>query len=75
MLFIACSFGDIGGREVVDLGCGGGILSVGASLLGASKVTGIDVDAGAVADARRNIAEAGVDVDVLPLDGREGCRS
>jgi len=71
MLFIACSFGDIGGREVVDLGCGGGILSVGASLLGASKVTGIDVDAGAVADARRNIAEAGVDVDVLQMDVKD----
>ena len=63
MLFTAYSFGDIGGREVVDLGCGGGILSIGAALLGASKVTGIDVDPEAVADAMRNIAAAG---DSLP---------
>ena len=40
LLFIAYSFGDIEGRKVVDLGCGGGILSIGAALLGAEKVTG-----------------------------------
>lgn len=68
MLFTAYSFGDIGGRAVVDLGCGGGILSIGASLLGASRVTGIEVDPEAVADARRNMAEAGVDVEVLQMD-------
>jgi putative methylase len=70
LLFTAYSFGDIGGREVVDLGCGGGILSIGAALLGASKVTGIDVDPEAVADARSNIAAAGADVEVLEVDVR-----
>lgn len=64
MLFTAYSFGDIAGREVVDLGCGSGILSIGAALLGASKVTGIDVDPAAVEDAIRNVEEAGVDVDI-----------
>lgn len=64
MLFTAYSFGDIADREVVDLGCGSGILSIGAALLGASKVTGIDVDPAAIEDAIRNTEEAGVDVDI-----------
>lgn len=68
MLFTAYSFGDIGGRSVVDLGCGGGVLAIGAALLGASKVTGFDVDPGAVADAQRNAAEAGADIEVVQMD-------
>jgi putative methylase len=53
---------------VVDLGCGGGVLAIGASLLGASRVVGIEVDPDAVADARRNIAAAGAEVEVLQMD-------
>ncbi|MDW5561966.1 MAG: METTL5 family protein [Methanomassiliicoccus sp.] len=68
MLFTAFSFGDIDGRRVVDLGCGGGILSIGAALLGASTVTGVEVDPAAVADARMNMAQAGVEVDMLLAD-------
>jgi putative methylase len=68
MLFIAYSLGDIEGRKVVDLGCGGGILSIGAALLGAEKVTGIDVDEAALNDARRNAASAGVDIELLKMD-------
>lgn len=68
MLYIAHSFGDIEGRKVVDLGCGGGILSIGAALLGAERVTGIDVDEAALEDARRNAASAGVDIELLNLE-------
>lgn len=68
MLFTAYAFGDIGGRTVVDLGCGGGVLAIGASLLGASRVVGIEVDPDAVADARGNIAAAGAEVEVLQMD-------
>lgn len=71
MLFIAYSFGDIAGREVTDLGCGTGILSIGAALLGASKVTGVEVDPEAAADARRNIREAEVEVEVAEADVRD----
>ena len=71
VLFIAYSFGDIADREVVDLGCGSGILSIGAALLGASRVTGIDVDPAAVEDARRNAEEAGAGIEVLRADVRE----
>jgi putative methylase len=71
LLFTAYAFGDIAGREVVDLGCGAGILAIGAAMLGASKVTGIEVDPEAVADARRNIGEAGAEVEVLQMDVSE----
>jgi len=39
-------FGDISGCTVADLGCGCGILSIGAALLGASYVLGVDLDEG-----------------------------
>lgn len=39
---------------VADIGCGSGILSIGAVLLGAHKVYGVDIDPLAVRSARRN---------------------
>lgn len=71
MLYTAHTFGDVEGREVVDLGCGVGILSIGAALLGAERVTGIDVDPNAIDDARRNVEEAGVKVELLNMDIRD----
>ncbi|WP_226482956.1 METTL5 family protein [Natrinema amylolyticum] len=41
-------------RPVVDLGTGTGMLAIAASLAGADRVAGIDVDAGALDLARRN---------------------
>jgi ribosomal protein L11 methyltransferase len=45
-----------GNRELVigDIGCGSGILSIGAVLLGAKKVYGVDLDPLAVSAARSN---------------------
>jgi len=47
-----------GSARVLDVGCGSGILSIAAGLLGASEVVGLDTDAIAVeasiANARRN---------------------
>ncbi|KAB7708723.1 50S ribosomal protein L11 methyltransferase [Bacillus aerolatus] len=40
---------------VVDVGTGSGVLSIGAALLGAEKVTALDLDEVAVASARENI--------------------
>lgn len=37
-------YGDIKGRRVLDFGCGTGRLAIGAALLGASYVVGVDVD-------------------------------
>lgn len=49
---------DLTDKEVIDFGCGSGILSVAALKLGAKKVTGIDIDYQAIdastANAERN---------------------
>lgn len=36
--------GDLTGKRVLDLGCGTGMLSLGAALCGAEEVVGIDID-------------------------------
>jgi ribosomal protein L11 methyltransferase len=43
------------GQSVIDLGCGSGILSIAAAKLGAGKVLGLDIDAVAVQNARKNV--------------------
>jgi putative methylase len=70
LLFHAASKGDIGGRRVCDLGCGTGILAIGAALLGAFEVVGIDGDAAVLAPARDNATRAGVEITFL--SGRIG---
>jgi putative methylase len=52
--------GDLGGRVVVDLGCGTGILAIGAALLGARRSLGVDADPRAIERAKENAARAGV---------------
>lgn len=52
------------GSTVVDIGCGGGILSESMARLGAS-VTGIDMAEGPLAVARLHQAESGTNVDYL----------
>ncbi|HID47925.1 MAG TPA: methyltransferase domain-containing protein [Methanococcaceae archaeon] len=46
---------DIRDNLVVDLGCGTGRLSIGAKLLGAGKVLGIDIDRETLECARENL--------------------
>jgi putative methylase len=48
VLWNAQAYGDIEGLKVVDLGCGTGILALGAALVGASEVVGVDVDGDAL---------------------------
>jgi ribosomal protein L11 methyltransferase len=45
---------------VIDIGCGSGILSLAAELLGASSAFGIDIDEEAVAHAQKNQALNGL---------------
>lgn len=49
-----------GGEAVLDVGCGSGILGIGALLLGASRVVAIDVDPVAVRVAEENATVNGV---------------
>jgi len=62
MLFLAYMHGDLG--VVCDLGCGTGILAIGAALLGARAI-GVEIDRQALAEARRNAKKLGVDVDFV----------
>jgi ribosomal protein L11 methyltransferase len=48
------------GDRVLDVGTGSGILAVAAALLGARRVTAVDVDPDAVGAARANVARNGV---------------
>jgi len=68
LLFHAWSRGDIAGKRVIDLGCGTGVLSVGAALLGAGEVTGVDVDPVALQVAKRNAEAHDVEVRLVPGD-------
>jgi ribosomal protein L11 methyltransferase len=43
-----------GGEDVLDYGCGSGILAIAASKLGARHVVGVDIDPQAVAASREN---------------------
>jgi rRNA N6-adenosine-methyltransferase METTL5 len=47
-------YGDIADRAVLDLGCGGGVLAIGAALCGASYVVAVDVDSSALDVATDN---------------------
>jgi putative methylase len=53
-------YNDIIDKTVVDLGCGTGRLTIGAALLGAKKVFGVDVDSVAVRIAQKNAERMGV---------------
>jgi putative methylase len=56
------------GQVVTDLGCGTGRLAIGAALLGAAEVVGVDSDASAVELARTAARGAGVSVEFVVAD-------
>jgi putative methylase len=62
MLGSALARDDLAGRTVLDLGCGPGVLSIGAALLGAARVRGVDDDPAALSVARENATRAGVEL-------------
>jgi putative methylase len=65
MLFLAGLRGELG--IVCDLGCGTGVLAIGAALLGARAI-GVEIDDEALAVARRNAKKLNVDVDFIRAD-------
>jgi len=60
LLWQAYALGDVGERTLVDLGCGTGMLALGALLLGAPRATGVDVDADALSVALESARQLGV---------------
>ncbi|MDP2766031.1 MAG: METTL5 family protein [Candidatus Methanoperedens sp.] len=64
LLHFAFMKGDIV-DTVYDLGCGSGILAIGAKLLGAEKVIGFDDDSDVLETARANAKRLGADVEFV----------
>lgn len=67
VLHFAFMNGDLEG-SVFDLGCGTGVLAIGAKILGASEVTGFDVDQKALDIARDNADMMDVDIGLVRSD-------
>jgi len=69
ILFHACyTYGDIHGRSVIDLGTGTGRLALGATILGAQSVVGIDIDLESLQTARFNSKKLELEADWLLSD-------
>jgi putative methylase len=71
LLAAAERLGGLAGRSVVDLGSGTGRLAVGAALLGARPVVGVEIDPTLVDAASAAARAAGVDVTFVTADVRE----
>lgn len=65
---------DARGKEVIDVGCGSGILGIAAKLTGAKSVYMCDIDGQAVEAARANAAFNGVACEVEKADLLKGSR-
>jgi putative methylase len=77
LLYFAFMNGDLAGN-VIDLGCGTGVLAIGASLLkqeagDTQKVIGIDSDIRALETAKANARSLGADVEWICSDVRDAC--
>ena len=70
LLILALLHGDIANRIVYDLGSGNGILAIGAKLLGAKEVIGIERDGDAIEVAIENSRKLGVEVEFRRCDVR-----
>ena len=68
LLYHALMKGDIEGKVVCDLGSGTGVLAIGAALLGAESVKGVDIDPKAVGVARANAVLLDADVEFIVAD-------
>jgi putative methylase len=55
---------------VVDLGCGNGVFAIGAKLMGANHVLGVDIDEGAIKTATENASALSLQADFLQSDVR-----
>ena len=56
----AFTFNDVVGKVVFDFGCGTGRLGIGATILGAKEVVGVDIDLMSVKEAKRSAKALGV---------------
>ncbi len=59
--------------RMLDVGVGSGILSIAARLLGVGEAWGLDVDAHALPEVRRNFTMSGIDRPPRVVQGRPDC--
>lgn len=64
MRFLKDTIGTVKGKTILDIGCGGGLISTPLARLGA-KVTGVDADAQAIAVARDHAQAENLDIDFI----------
>ena len=57
------------GNDVLDVGCGSGVLSIAAARLGARHVFGLEIDSVAVNVAKQNVRDNGVEHTVRVVQG------
>ena len=62
------TYDDVIGKRVIDLGCGTGILAIGAALMGANYTVGVDIDQDSIQVAKKNASSLGVDVHYVTGD-------
>ncbi len=67
------SANDLSGQTVMDFGCGSGILGVAAGCLGASQVTGLDIDPQALIATEHNASLNDLVVETLLPDQTPSC--
>lgn len=61
MIYTAAnSYDDIWDKTIADFGCGCGMLSIAAALLGAEKVYALDIDSDALEICKRNLEDLGI---------------
>jgi ribosomal protein L11 methyltransferase len=60
---------EVSGKTVADVGCGSGILSIAAVMLGASKVAASDLDAQSVEVSKENAALNGTSFECIVAEG------
>jgi ribosomal protein L11 methyltransferase len=65
---------DLPGKQVLDMGCGSGILAIAALLLGADAATGMDIDPQAITATESNAAANNVAEHLTTTRNLEDCR-
>ena len=75
MVFTAYAHGSVAGKEILDLGCGTGILGIASLLLGAGGVVGVDCEKAFLKRLRLFAAENALHVNAICADVETLCLS
>lgn len=71
ILWRASQLGDIKGKSIGDFCCGTGLFGIGAKMLGAKEVSGIEIDKDVIKIAEKNAKKAEIEISFINKDIRE----